>query len=183
VGLSEDLGRIATVALTFADVEEKLAAVIPAEPADGARTYLCAYVRDGRRRWLAFDDRGEPVTSRAVVREAVSIAAMCELAEETAAGGDLDELRAQLVAVRVTESPPGIDEAEEAVAALQRAVGRPPRLATPAYLDSVGAATVRLERALGESAASPFVAALRAAAGAVEELVREVETGYKEPLA
>ena len=56
-------------------------------------------------------------------------------------------------------------------------LGAPPRLATPAFLDEVGAATVALERALGESS-SPFLAAIRGATGAVDEFVREVERDY-----
>jgi hypothetical protein len=47
----------------------------------------------------------------------------------------------------------------------------------------VGAATLRLERALGETAASPFAAAMQQARVAVDELALEVEAGYKLPLA
>jgi hypothetical protein len=46
----------------------------------------------------------------------------------------------------------------------------------------VGAATLRLERALGETAVSPFAAAMHQARVAVDELALEVETGYKLPL-
>jgi len=56
-------------------------------------------------------------------------------------------------------------------------VGSAPRLASPAYLDDVGAATLALERALGE-VSSPFSEAIRAAAGAVDAFVRDVERGY-----
>ncbi len=73
-------------------------------------------------------------------------------AEETAAGGDLDELRSQLAALRVTENPDGIEEAEDAVLGLQRVLGVPPTLATPARLDEIGAATRALEVALGGAA-------------------------------
>jgi len=83
-------------------------------------------VAGDQRTWLALDAAGEAVESRAVVRDAVSIAALCEVAEETAAGGDLDDLRSRLVALRLTENPPGVDEAEEAVLALQRTIGAPP---------------------------------------------------------
>jgi hypothetical protein len=43
-------------------------------------------------------------------------------------------------------------------------------------------ATRRLERALGDAGASPFAEAMQQAVGAVEELTREVESGYKRPL-
>ena len=183
MGLSEDLERIAEAARAFAEPDEELAAVIPAEPAGGVRVYLCAFGEEGESRaWLALDDLGQPVEDRRLVRDAVSIAAMCELAEESAEGGDLEELRAQLVALRLTENPDGIEEAEEAALALERTIGSVPRVATLAYLDEVGTATRRLEQALGDSAASPFAEAMKRAMGAVEELARDVEATYKIPL-
>jgi hypothetical protein len=182
VGLAEDLEAIAAIAAERADAGERLTGVLPTEPEPGDRIYLCSFDGGERRRWLALDGSGAPVESRARVREAVSIAALCELAEESAGGGDLSELRSQLVALRLTENPPGIDEAEEAALALEAAVGAPPRLATPAHLDAIGTATRRLERALGDAGASPFAEAMQQAVGAVEELTREVESGYKRPL-
>ena len=182
MGLAADLEEIAEVAAEHADAGEELTGVLPTEPEPGARIYLCSYEGGERRHWLAFDGTGEPVAIRALVRNAVSIAALCELAEENAGGGDLSELRSQLVALRLTENPPGIDEAEEAALALEAAVGAPPRLATPAHLDAIGLATRRLERALGDAGASPFAEAMQQGVGAVEELTREVESGYKRPL-
>jgi hypothetical protein len=182
VSLAEDLETIAGIATRYADADEQLSGVLPTEPEPGVRIYLCSYEGGERRRWLALDGDGEPVESRALVREAVSIAALCELAEENAGGGDLSELRSQLVALRLTENPPGIDEAEEAALALEAAVGAPPRLATPAHLDAIGLATRRLERALGDAGGSPFAEAMQQGVGAVEELTREVESGYKRPL-
>ena len=79
-------------------------------------------------------------------------------------------------------SPPGIEEAEDAAHALQHVLGAPPRLASPARLDGIGVAARRLERALDPAAASPFAAAMQSAQGAVEELVEEVEAGYRLPL-
>jgi hypothetical protein len=49
--------------------------------------------------------------------------------------------------------------------------GEPPRLATPAYLDEVGAA-----------AGAAFADGLRFATAAVDEFVRDVELGYLVPL-
>jgi hypothetical protein len=128
---------------------------------------------------VALDAEGEPLASRTAVRDAVSIAALCELAEETAAGGDLERLRADLVTLRLTENPPGIEEAEAAALELERVLGAPPRLATPSYLDAVGAATRRLEQTLGDGGASPFATALEQGRVAVEELAAEVEGRYK----
>lgn len=181
VKLYSDLERIAEAATAFAAPDETLAAVIPSEPEPGLRVYLCAF--DGpSRAWLALDGEGRPVGDRALVREAVSIAALCELAEESAGGGKLEELRSQLVALRLTERPEGIEEAEEAALALERALGAPPRLATPVHLDAVGAATRRLEQVLGEEPGSPFVEAMKRAPAAVAELQLEVEAGYKAEL-
>jgi hypothetical protein len=173
--LTTELERVAQA--TGAD------AVLAAEAHPGDRVYVCAFEDGGGRTWLAFDSAGEPVADRRRVRDAVSIVALCELAEETAAGGDLDELRSQLAALRVTENPPGIENAEEAVLALQRAIGAPPTLATPARLDEIGAATRTLEGALGGVAqGSPFAAAMKSAGQVVDALVADVERFYRVPL-
>lgn len=173
--------------MTLADDLELVAAragadaVLAAEAHTGERVYLCAFEEaDGGLTWLALDRDGEPVSERQRVRDAVSILALCELAEETAAGGDLDELCSQLAALRLTESPPGIEEAEEAVLALQHVLGAPPMLATSTRLDEIGAATRRLEIALGGvSQVSPFVAAMKSASEVVEALFADVECSYR----
>ncbi len=116
------------------------------------------------------------------MNSAGEIAPLLEHAEESAGGGDLEELRARLVQVRLTEAPPGIEEAEEAALALERAIGSSPRVASPAYLDTVGAATRELELALGEAGSSPFAQAMRQGVEAVELFVRDVEAGYKLPV-
>ena len=182
VELAEELDRIAVLAEGYASDGERLAGVLPAEPDPGARVYVCAFERGDDRSWLALDGDGAPLQSRARVRDAVSIAALCELADENAGGGDLSDLRSRLVSLRLTEHVDGIGEAEEAALALESVVGSPPRVATPAHLDAVGAATLRLERALGETAVSPFAAAMQQARVAVDELALEVESGYKLPL-
>jgi hypothetical protein len=182
MALSEQLGRIAERAAAFAADGEELAGVVAAQPA-GGRAYVCAFrPSDGETTWLVLDAEGEPVKSRDVVRDAVSIAALCEVAEEIAGGGDLDELRSQLVAVRLTEDPPGIEDAEDALLALQAAIGAAPRVASPEHLDAVGTATQRLERALDDCGGSAFAEAMKAAVGAVEQLARDVEARYKREL-
>jgi hypothetical protein len=182
VALTEDLERIAVAAAGFAEPGEELAGILAAEPAAGGRVYLCAYSGSESTTWLALDDRGEPVPDRELVRQTASLVALCEVAEESAGGGELDELRSRLVALRLTENPPGIDEAEEAVLALQQVIGGTPRLATAAYLDEVGAATSRLEHTLGDAGTSPFAEAMKSAAGSVEEFTVDVESHYKREL-
>src|SRR2546429_7395617 len=122
VALRDDLDRAAAAAVAFAGPGEELTGIVPAEADPGERMYLCAYASGEERTWLVLDDRGHPVGSRDAVRRTVSITAMCELAEESAGGGELAELREQLVALRLTERPPGIEEAEEAALALEQAI-------------------------------------------------------------
>ena len=176
--LHADLERIAAAAAGLAAPGEELGGVIPTEPEPGRRVYLCAYSGPARV-WTALDEQGRQVGERSVVRAAVSIAALCELAEESAGGGKLEELRRELVALRLTEQPEGIEEAEAAALALEQTIQPPPRLASERYLDAVGAAVKRLELALGDSLSSPFAEAMTQAVGVVGELQREVLAGYK----
>jgi hypothetical protein len=133
VALSDDVRRIAEAAARYAAPEETVAAVIPVEPASGERFYLCAYGAPERvDGWLVLDDAGEPVTERQAIRDAASIAALVEVAEESV-------------------------ETEDAAQ---------PRLASAAYLDSLG---------LGGNVAG----ALQSALPAIEELTRDVELNYK----
>ncbi|HEY3069345.1 MAG TPA: hypothetical protein VGJ34_03435 [Gaiellaceae bacterium] len=181
MSLEEEIAAARAAGVQLAAAGEELVGVVPAEP-DARRVYLCAYQRDGETSWLALDDQGRPVADRALVRDAVSIAAMCELAEESAGGGDLGELRARLVELRLTENPEGIEEAEVAAAELQNAILPPPRVASLAYLDAIGAAAARLEQALGEVGGSPFAEAMKSGLAAADDLAAQVERSYKAPL-
>ena len=185
VSLTDELERISGLAVEQAAPGDAVAAVIPAEPAPGERVYLCAFDdADRRRSWLALDAGGRPVTTRTELREAVSIAALCEVAVDAAGGGDLDALIARLEELRERERPPGIEAAEEAAHALRGVIAEPPQVATPTRLDEIGAATRRLERELdpNPTAASPFTAAMQTSQAAVAELQREIEAGYRLPL-
>jgi hypothetical protein len=144
--------------------------------------YLCAYEGGGERTWLALDAAGEPVADRTLVRDAVAIAALVELAEESAGGGDVGALRAQLVELRLTDNPEGIEEAEVAAAELQAAIRPPPRVASVEYLDELGLAAAKLEQALGQIGASPFAEAMKIGVAASEELAGDVESRYRLPL-
>jgi len=181
MAVAEDVARIAAAAGAFATDGERVAGVLVAEPL-GRRVYLVAFEAEEARTWLALDDEARPLTERRLVREAASLAALCEVAEESAGGGDLPQLRARLAEIREAEAPEGIEAAEAAAAALAEAIQPEPRVASGAYLDALGTASQRLEQALGEGAGSPFAAALRSAAPAVEELTEDVERNYKIPL-
>jgi len=177
----EEVGRVAAAAAGFAADGEQVAGVVISEPL-GRRVYLVAFEAGEKRTWLALDEGARPLTERRLVREAASLAALCEVAEESAGGGDLPQLRARLAEIREAEAPEGIEQAEEAAAALAATLQREPRVASGAYLDALGVAAQRLEQALGESGGSPFAATLRSAAPAVEELTADVERNYKLPL-
>ena len=179
VALADELVRIGAHAAALVDDGAVVSGIIATEPAPGRRVYVCSVDgADGLRGWLAVDGDGVAVTSRADLRAAVSIGALCEIASETAGGGDIDALVASLLDLREREAPEGIDDAVSAARALGDVLGEPPRLASPARLDDIGAAARALERELDPGGASPFAAALKSAQGAVQELQREVEAGY-----
>jgi hypothetical protein len=178
MSLEAEIAAARAVAAGYVEPGEELVGVVPAEPA-GVRVYVCGYAHDREERWLALDSEGAPIVDRALIRDAVSIAALCELAEESAGGGDIAELRARLAELRVMENPEGIEEAEAAAAKLGETLLLPPRVATIGYLDEIGRAAAKLEEALGESRGSPFAAAMKNGLAAADELAGRVERSYK----
>ena len=84
MNLDRDLRRIAEAAGTHASEGEDVAGIVPAEPASGIRLYVCAYGGADATTWLVLDATGVPVEDRALVNDAVSIAALCEVAEDAA---------------------------------------------------------------------------------------------------
>jgi hypothetical protein len=94
VALADDLHRIARVAAAHALPGEEVAAVLAVGPAPGERVYLCAFgSSEGVESWLVLDDNGSPVTDRKRVRDAASIAALCEVVEEGVDDAELTEPR------------------------------------------------------------------------------------------
>jgi hypothetical protein len=150
------------------------------QPASGRRSYLVAFGAGDDRSWLVLDATFEPVAERERVREVASIVVICRLAAELAGGGQ----PRGAAAARGGEddrAAAGDREAEEAALALERAIGAPPIVASPVYLDEVGARTRELETALGEQG-SPFSASLAASSGTDEAFVTEVEARHVVPL-
>ena len=178
--LADELERIVGHATGYVEDGDAVSAVIATEPSAGRRVYLCAVDgTDGYRSWIALDGDGRPLTQRRDLREAISIAALCEVAADAAGGGDLDGLIARLAELREREAPEGIEDAEAAAKGLRDVLGEPPQLATPARLDEIGVATRRLERELDPTSASPFAAAMKSSQDSVAELQREIEAGYR----
>jgi len=170
--LEQELAGAAEAGSSYGEV----AGVLAAEDAPGRREYLVALAGDDGNRWVVIDAAGQARDRLEEVRSVASIVALCELAGDLAGGGDLAALRQELARVRIAEGA-DVEAAEVAATELERAIGEPPRVASPAYLDQVGAAAAALEEALGDTA-SPFSAALRGGTGAVEEFVRDVERNY-----
>jgi hypothetical protein len=139
VSLDAELRQIAEAAVGYAAEGEELAGIVPAEPRSGVRLYVCAFREGEETSWLVLDATGSPVEDRALVRDAVSIAGLVELAEEAV----------------------GVAAPEE------------PRVAKATELDGLGA--VSRDR-------QGFAAVMQQATASVEELVRDVERGYKRPL-
>jgi hypothetical protein len=120
VPLSEDVTRIAAAAAAQARDGEVVAAVLPVELHLGERLYLCAFAADDAASWLVLDEQGTPVTSRDRVRDAASIAAMVEVAEDSvnvasdeprlASLTYLDSLGARLESGSVVAAMPAVEE-------------------------------------------------------------------------
>ena len=183
MALADELEMMIGHATGYAGGAGVVSAVIPTEPAGGRRVFLCAVDgADGYRSWIALDGEGAPLRDRRELRDAVGIAALCEVAVDAAAGGDVDELISRLSELREREAPEGIEDAEAAALELRDVVGVPPQVASPKRLDAIGAAARRLERELDSTSGSPFTAAMKAAQDSVAELQREVEAGYLLPL-
>jgi len=90
--LDSDLLRIAEAAGRHAADGEEVSGIVPTEPASGIRLYVCAYEDGDSKSWLVLDATGVPVGDRSLVHDAVSIAALCEVAED-AAGVEPEEPR------------------------------------------------------------------------------------------
>ena len=137
VSLSEDVGRIAEAAGRYAADGEELAAVLPvgARPRASASISAPLSARTELRAGSRSTIEGSPLRNRTLIRDAASIAALVEIAEESAAipsGGE-------------------------------------PRLASAAYLDSLGAEAVN----------GDVAGALQSALPAIDELTRDLELNYK----
>ena len=120
--LAAELRRIAEAAAVYAREGEEVAGIVPAEPRGGARLYVCAY-RDGEETsWLVLDAAGRPVDDRPLVRDAVSIAGLVELAEDAAGVAAPEEPRVA-TAAELDALGSGSEDRQRFAAAMKQATG------------------------------------------------------------
>ena len=137
-------------ALGYAAEGETVAAVMAAEPGLGSRVYLIAFQRDGQLSYMALDAVLAPVTDRRLVREAVVMLGLAERAEEASTAITADQLVEPVAAAERALRAAGREQPADAAAAVGVSLGAlieaaaGPRLATPLYLDLIGAAAADL---------------------------------------
>jgi hypothetical protein len=175
VSLERDVERAEEAARTHARGGERVAAVMPAEPTPGVRVYLAAFESGDDLEYLLLDADGCPVSDRRLVRDAVSVIALSERAEEVSATISAEGIaeRFDALAGRLAgEDAPTAGAAREVAGAARAvaSVANGVRLATPAYLDEVGAAASVLGAALDAYAEQAERFARPQAGGSLGEL-------------
>jgi len=132
---------------------EQVAAVMASEPGLAARVYLVAFEADGEHSYLALGADLSPVHDRRLVRDAVVMLALAERAEEASVALQAEQLEPEfataeraLRAAHPAEAAAAADVRSALLHLAEAADG--PRVATPLYLDTTGAASGRLAVAL-----------------------------------
>jgi len=132
---------------------EQVAAVMASEPGLAARVYLVAFEADGEHSYLALGADLSPVHDRRLVRDAVVMLALAERAEEASVALQAEQLEPEfataeraLRAAHPAEAAAAADVRSALLHLAEAADG--PRVATPLYLDTIGAASGRLAVAL-----------------------------------
>lgn len=143
---ADDLERAAARAAARAAPGEQVVAVLAAVPHAHGTVYLCALRAgsdDESLAWVALDEQGDTVEDEAVVRDAVSLVALCETAEEAAAAlaaaGIVESARRGLALA--AGEPPALAVALEQVAQAAAAIDELSagvRVARAAYVDELG---------------------------------------------
>jgi hypothetical protein len=156
VTLADALAAALEAGREHAGEDEEVVAVMPAEPGTGARVYLLAFCRGGELSYLALDGALAPVRDPRLLRDAVSVIAMAERADEASGAVAAEELAGLLADARAQLEAAGQDDAAAAAAAVatglaelaEAAAG--PRVATPHYLDEIAARARALEGPMEE---------------------------------
>ncbi len=148
--LAVELEAAHTAAHGWAADDESVAAVMVAEPGLGKRVYLVAFARGEELSYLALDAGLQPLDDRRLVREAVTMLGLAERAEEASTAITADDLEASFAEAERSLRDAGRATPAAAAAAVRDAlaelsrVAAGPRLATPLYLDRIGAAAAAL---------------------------------------
>src|SRR6476646_12157047 len=131
----------------------QVAAVMASEPGLAARVYLIAFEADGEHSYLALGADLSPVHDRRLVRDAVVMLALAERAEEASVALQAEQLEQEFATAEQAlrdGHPAEAAAAADVRSALQHLAEAAdgPRVATPLYLDTIGAASGRLAVAL-----------------------------------
>jgi hypothetical protein len=158
MSLEQELEATIAAAGRHALGDEQPVAVIATEPGAGTRVYVVAFAAGGDLAYIALDEAGAPVSDRRLVRDAVSLAALAERAEEVSGATAADELMARFTdaaeRLRRFRSEETAVAAAAAADAVVAAAGRladaatGPRPATAQYLDRMAALAAELAAAL-----------------------------------
>ena len=154
--LVERLEEAHAAAAGHAAPGEEVVGVLPAEPGTGERVYVLAFRSGDSLTYLAVDSRHEPIRDRQLVRDAATILALAERAEE-ASGAMMgpaliqryDATAQELDALGEAGAAASCRAAVEALRELEAAAAGP-RVASPAFLDAVAYAAADVGAALGE---------------------------------
>jgi hypothetical protein len=154
--LVERLEEARAAAAGHASPGEEVVGVLPAEPGTGERVYVLAFSAGEALSYLAIDSRHEPIHDRQLVRDATTILALAERAEEASGammGPQLIErftvVAEQLESLGETSAAGACRAAVDALRELEAAAAGP-RVASPAFLDRVAYAAADVGAALGE---------------------------------
>jgi hypothetical protein len=146
----DDVLRAGERAAAHARAGERVVAVLAAETISRGVVYLCALgeqdaqgegeAAEAALAWVALDAAGEPVRDEAVVRDAASLAALCETAEEASAALVAEDTAAaarHALELAGGESDGLRDALREALAATEALAAESDgvRVASAAYLD------------------------------------------------
>jgi hypothetical protein len=150
--LERELEEALAAARSHAHPGEEAVAVMATEPGADGRVYVVAFASgEEELAYVALDAGGAPVSDRRVVKDAVTLAALAERAEEVSGATAADDLVERFggVVERLPKEPAGA--AADAVVAAARRLGEAatgPRVATPVYLDRMAALAGELAGAL-----------------------------------
>ena len=151
--LADQLETARDAAQALAGADARVAAVMASEPGLHARVYLVALERADGLEYLALGPELQPVSDRRLVRDAVVVLALAERAEEASSALQAESLEQEFAAAQralADAHPAEAQAAADVGTALSglAAAASGPRVATPLYLDTIGAASGRLAVAL-----------------------------------